>query len=181
MNDKYLFKSQRLGFRVWQDTDIAKMIKISSDPNVMEFFPAIASAKQTTEFVGRMKIMFDEKGFCYFPVDELSSGNFIGFIGLCYQSYKAEFTPCVDIGWRLSPSYWNKGYATEGAQACLEYAFNKIGLKNIKAIASKINVKSIKVMEKIGMKKQLEFNHLAVAHDKRLKSCVCYEIANESY
>ena len=96
--NKYLFTSERLGFRNWNDSDIEKMAAINNDPDVMEFFPATATYSQTADFIVRMKTMFTEKKYCYFAVDELSSGNFCGFIGLCDQNYEASFTPCTDIG-----------------------------------------------------------------------------------
>ena len=178
MSKEYLFQSERLGFRNWIDSDTPKMIDISSDPDVMEFFPAIATKIQTVEFIDRMKLMCIEKGYCYFAVDQLKDESFIGFIGLCYQTYESQFTPGVDIGWRLNKKYWNNGLATEGAKKCLEYGFNVIKLKNIISTTPRINIKSIRVMEKIGMEKLAEFQHPRLKSDKRLEDCVCYEIKN---
>jgi len=180
MSDKYLFTSERLGFRNWIDSDTPKMIDISSDPYVMQFFPAIATKIQTVEFIDRMKLMYIEKGYCYFAVDQLKDESFIGFIGLCYQTYESQFTPSVDIGWRLNKQYWNNGLATEGAKKCLDYGFDKLGLKNIISTTPKINIKSIRVMGKIGMAKLAEFKHPGLKSDKRLEDCVCYEIKNPS-
>lgn len=179
--DKYLFTSERLGFRNWNDSDIEKMAAINNDPDVMEFFPALFTRDQTADFITRMQTMFAEKKYCYFAVDELSSGNFCGFIGLCDQNYEASFTPCTDIGWRLGKNYWNKGYATEGARRCLDYGFLDIKLKNIKATSTIINVKSIKIMQKLGMKQQLFFNHPRLKGDTRLESCVLYEIGSHEF
>lgn len=172
----YLFKSERLGFRNWIDSDVDKMIAISANPQVMEFFPYLATPEQTKDFIERMKSLCNEKSYCYFAVDELETGNFIGFIGLCDQDYDVEFTPCTDIGWRLNPKYWNKGYATEGAKACLDYAFNKIGQEEIYSTSTLINEKSIKIMKKIGMLKHLDYIHPKLKDDERLKNCVCYRI-----
>ena len=180
MSKEYLFQSDRLGFRNWIDSDISKMIDISSNPDVMQFFPAIATKIQTVEFIDRMKLMYIEKGYCYFAVDQLKDESFIGFIGLYYQTYESQFTPSVDIGWRLNKKCWNKGLATEGAKKCLDYGFNKLGLKNIIATAPIINIKSIRVMEKVGMKKLTEFKHPRLKSDKRLEDCVCYEIKSSN-
>ena len=180
MPDKYLFTSERLGFRDWIDSDVSKMIDINSDPDVMKFFPAIATKIQAVEFIDRMKLMYIEKGYCYFAVDQLKDEAFIGFIGFCYQIYKSQFTPGVDIGWRLNKKYWNNGFATEGAKKCLDYAFNVIKLKNIISTAPIINIKSIRVMKKVGMKKLTEFKHPRLKFDKRLEDCVCYEIASSN-
>jgi RimJ/RimL family protein N-acetyltransferase len=152
------------------------MAAINADADVMEFFPAIATPEQTQEFIERMQNMLATKGYCYFAVDRLEDGIFIGFIGLGYQDYDASFTPCTDIGWRLNKNFWHLGYATEGAERCLQYAFEDLNLNNIKAIAPQINKKSIYVMQKIGMKKQLDFIHPKLLDDERLKHCVCYEI-----
>ena len=178
MSKEYLFQSDRLGFRNWIDSDISKMIDISSNPDVMQFFPAIATKIQTVEFIDRMKLMYIEEGYCYFAVDQLKDESFIGFIGLCYQTYKSQFTPSVDIGWRLNKKYWNNGLATEGAKKCLDYGFNKLGLKNIISTAPIINTKSIRVMEKIGMQKLTNFEHPRLRSNEKLQNCVCYKILN---
>lgn len=175
-DQKYLFKSERLGFRNWLESDIELMSAINADEKVMEFFPAIASKDQTIEFIEKMQKQFKEKGFCYFAVDKLENNEFIGFIGLSEKLFEAEFTPCIDIGWRLRSEEWNKGYAGEGAKRCLEYANEVLKLEKIVSIAPKINVKSEKVMKKIGMEKVLEFEHPLLINDERLRDCVLYQI-----
>lgn len=171
----YIFTSERLGFRNWDLVDIEKMHEINSDEQVMEFFPTILTKEQTTEFVLRMRKQFQNKGYCYFAVDKLKNNEFIGFIGLMEQTYEADFTPCIDIGWRLKSSDWNKGLATEGAKKCLEYAFNHLKIDNIYAIAPKVNMKSEHIMAKIGLKKQYEFEHSLLTNNARLKKCVLYK------
>ena len=174
--DNYIFTSDRLGFRNWAEKDKSKMGMINSDAKVMEYFPAIPTQKQTVEFIDRMKAQFSKNGFCYFAVDKLENNEFIGFIGIAEQTFESDFTPCVDIGWRLARAEWGKGFATEGAKKCLEFAFNEIGLKNIKSICPAINDKSEKVMRKIGMKKTASFKHPLLSEFKELERCVLYEI-----
>ena len=146
---KYIFTSQRLGFRNWEESDFKKMAEINSDKEVMKFFPKILSETETVLFIEKMQQQFIEKQFCYFAVDTLKNNEFIGFIGLSEQNYKTDFTPCIDIGWRLHKKAWNKGFATEGAKKCLEYAFTHLNLDEIYAIAPKINVVSEIIMKKI--------------------------------
>jgi RimJ/RimL family protein N-acetyltransferase len=171
----YLFTSERLGFRNWEPADIDEMHHINTDPAVMEFFPGVLTREQTSEFIERMKTQFANKGFCYFAVEKLENNEFIGFTGLCEQTYNASFTPCVDIGWRIKSSEWNKGFATEAAKKCLDYAFNVLKLEAVYATAPKINIKSEHIMKKIGMKKQYEFEHPLLINDARLKTCVLYK------
>ncbi len=172
---EYIFSSERLGFRNWNAIDIDKMHEINSDHKVMEFFPGIPKREQTIAFIERMQRLFENKGYCYFAVDKLEGNEFIGFIGLMEQTYEADFTPCVDIGWRLKSSEWNKGYATEGAKRCLDYSLNELKLESVFATAPKVNVKSERVMIKIGLKKQYEFEHPLLKDNENLKKCVLYK------
>ena len=174
---RYLFTSERLGFRNWEDADIPAMAAINADPQVMEFFPATQTVEQTENFVRRMQAQFRAKGFCYFAVDELATGHFIGFIGLSEQTFAADFNPCVDIGWRLATVAWGKGYATEGAQRCLVYGFETTGLHTINAMAPDVNLRSIEVMKKIGMQPVKQFKHPLLAGNERLENCVLYAIS----
>ncbi|MFY0604127.1 MAG: GNAT family N-acetyltransferase [Flavobacteriaceae bacterium] len=176
MKNNYLFTSERLGFRNWQKTDLDAMSVISADPEVMNYFPSTQDKKHTQEFINRMQSQFDKNGFCYFAVELLKTKEFIGFIGICEQHYKTDFNPAVDIGWRLHKKFWFNGYATEGARACLTFAFKTIGLKKIVSVASKGNLASIAVMKKVGMTKVKEFEHPLLLEHKDLKYCVLYEI-----
>jgi len=56
-----------------------------------------------------------------------------------------------DIGFRFFKKYWNKGYATESARACLDLGFEKFGMKTIIGRARKENTASIHVLEKLGL------------------------------
>lgn len=176
MQNTYLFTSERLGFRLWEEKDTAEMILINQNPLVMEFFPDLMSEEQTKTFIRKMTDMYHQHGYCYFAVDILENQSFIGFIGLAWQTYDAFFTPCVDIGWRIDTQAWNKGYATEGARRCLEFARNILGITKIYGVAPKVNTKSERIMIKIGMLKAGEFDHPFLTHDKRLERCVVYEI-----
>ncbi len=175
----YLFTSERLGFRNWTEHDTPKMALINSDPKVMEFFPSIPNKEETEQFVERMQHQFAKNGCCYFAVDKLENNEFIGFIGISEQNYEADFTPCFDVGWRLAQKEWGRGYATEGAKKCLDFAFNEIGLKSIKSICPIVNVKSEGVMKKLGMIKQKTFKHPLLKEHKKLESCVLYEITSK--
>ncbi len=173
--DTYEFYSERLGFRNWRETDIAKLYEINNDPAVMEYFPTLPTFGETGNFIRRMQDMYAARRYCYFAIDHLDSDRFLGFLGLCDQDYSSPFTPSVDIGWRINKEFWGMGLATEGAQKCLEYAFNVIGLKHVRSIAPKINMKSIRVMEKIGMQCLGSFKHPKLKKFPKLANCVCYE------
>lgn len=174
----YIFTSERLGFRTWKDSDYTELSKINLDEAVMEFFPTRLTEEESGQFIFGQQMNFNESGYCYFAVEILESQELIGFIGLSEQLWESDFTPAIDIGWRLKASSQGNGYATEGALRCLDYAFNNLALKEIISVAPKVNIPSIKIMKKIGMKFIKEFNHPKLENDERLERCVLYKIEN---
>ena len=148
------------------------------DKEVMEFFPTTRTYGETTIFVDRMQKQFSTKGYCYFAVDKLTDESFIGFIGLSEQNYQADFTPCIDIGWRLAKTAWNNGFATERAKRCLEFGFETLHLENIYSVTPVVNTKSEEVMKKIGMQLVKTFNHPQLHEHVRLRNCVLYKITH---
>ena len=120
----------------------------------------------------------NENGFCYFAVEKLENQEFIGFIGLSEQLWESDFTPAIDIGWRLKASAHGNGFATEGAKRCLDFGFNDLAVKEIISVSPKVNLSSIKVMKKLGMKFIEEFNHPKLEQDKYLERCVLYKLEN---
>ena len=177
---EYLFTSERLGFRPWTTDDLEPMAAINADPEVMRHFPKIPDVEDTRDFIERMHRQYVDNSFCYFAVELLESNTFIGFIGLCVISFESKFTPCVDIGWRLKQDEWGKGYATEGAIACLDFGFNTIGLDKIFAVCPIVNLPSENVMKKIGMSKHSLFNHPYLSDYPLLEECYAYVIEKSS-
>lgn len=176
MKKEYIFKSERLGFRNWNENDLTEFAKINADLEVMEHFPKPLTEKETREFIQRLKTHYKKNGHNYFATEILDSGELIGFIGLAFQDYKTDFTPAVDIGWRLKKTAWGKGFATEGAKKCLEFAFTKLNLDNVISTCTVKNYKSENVMKKIGMKKIGEFNHPKLKEYPKYEKCVCYGV-----
>jgi len=172
----YLFTSERLGFRNWQEKDKLPFSKMNKDKVVMEYFPTILTPKESNSLVDRLKAHFINNGFTFFAVDELSTGEFIGFIGFVNTIFKAHFTPCVEIGWRLQRKSWHKGFATEGAKRCLKYGFDKFGFQSIYSFTALKNKNSENVMQKIGMQKEGTFEHPLLEDKHWLKTELLYKI-----
>ena len=105
----------------------------------------------------------------------------IGFIGLAYQTYETEFAPSTDIGWRLKKSSWGKGYATEGAKRCLQFAFEELKLERLISTCTRQNVRSENVMKKIGMTKKGEFVHPRLKEHPDYELCIWYEMQKDDY
>lgn len=146
-----MFYTQRLLLRKWKDTDLSPFSEINKDPKVLEFLPGPLTDVETAEFIHRIQVHFQEFGFGLWAVELKGTGEFIGYVGLSVPGFKAHFTPCVEIGWRLSPPHWRKGYATEAATKVLEIGFSEFSLAEIVSFTVPENHRSIQVMEKIGM------------------------------
>ena len=180
-NSKYLFQSERLGFRTWCEEDFADFAAMNADPKVMEYFPKTMNTEEARAFFERLQNHFQKHNYGYLPVELLSTGEFIGFMGLAFQEYESVFTPATDIGWRLKISAWGNGYATEGALRWLEYAFNELGLGEVYSTCTVKNLPSENVMRKIGMEKQGNFNHPKLHDYPELANCVYYRITKDEF
>jgi RimJ/RimL family protein N-acetyltransferase len=86
--------------------------------------------------------------------------------------------PCVEIGWRLAREAWGQGFATEGARAAVAFGFNELGLQEILSYTVPDNVRSRRVMERLGMKHDpaRDFDHPLLAEGHPLRKHVMYRL-----
>lgn len=176
-----MITTERLHLRPWGLTDLPAMHRMNADPRVMAHFPATLTEAESKAFIERLMAAQHEHGYSYFAAEERNSANVIGFIGMAYQDYEAPFNPATDIGWRLMPEYWGKGYATEGARACLDFAFEALGLSEVVAVAVAQNTPSLRVMQRIGMKEAGWFKHPKLKDNPELEECFLYRITKDEH
>ncbi len=171
-----MIETQRLILRRWKESDHEPFSALNADSKVCKFFPNTLSKKESNALADKIEDRFNENGFGFYALEHKENGNFIGFCGLNKPSFKAHFTPCVEIGWRLSSAYWNKGYATEAARAALDEGFNHYDLKEIVSFTVPENIASRRVMEKIDLTRDDEgdFDHPALPDGHPLKHHVLY-------
>jgi len=118
---------------------------------VMEHLRARRSRDDGDALADRIEAHFDQHGFGLWAAEIPNIASMAGFVGLSVPNFDAHFTPCVEIGWRLAADFWGRGYATEGAQAALAFGFDVLRLKEIVSFTVPQNLRSRRVMEKIGM------------------------------
>jgi RimJ/RimL family protein N-acetyltransferase len=84
----------------------------------------------------------------------------------------------MEIGWRLAFDAWGRGYATEAARACLAYGFSECGFRGIVSFATRSNRRSMAVMERIGMARDVDgdFEHPSLPAGHPLRPHVLYRI-----
>lgn len=172
----YIIQTERIGLRNWKESDWNEFAAMNADPEVMRFFETALQKEESLFMLKRLRDHFHTHGYTYFLAENLQTQEFLGFIGLAYQTYETPYSPFVDIGWRLKRAAWGKGYATEGAKACLDFAFDTLNIVEVYSVTPAPNRASEKVMEKIGMKKVEEFEHPKISEGHFLKTCVLYRI-----
>ena len=166
----------RLVLRAWRALDREPFARMNADPGVMEFFPATLSQAESNVLVDRIGAQLEQRGFSLYAAELRETGEFIGFIGLSMPS--ADIAAVPEIGWRLAPEFWNRGLATEGARAALRFAFDELGLDEVVSFTAAINLRSRRVMEKLGMTRDPadDFDHPRIAEGHRLRPHVLYRV-----
>ncbi|HEY2466975.1 MAG TPA: GNAT family N-acetyltransferase [Terracidiphilus sp.] len=172
--------TERLILREWRSVDREAFARMNMDPVVMEHFPALLSREETEAMVDRIEAHFEQRGFGLWAAELRDSGEFIGYVGLAVPRFEAAFTPCVEIGWRLAREHWGKGLATEGALEAVRCAFEDLRLKEIVSFTVPANVRSRRVMEKLGMTHDPadDFEHPSVPEGHALRRHVLYRLKN---
>ena len=157
--------------RRWRLEDREAFAAMNADARVMEHFPGLMSREQSDAAVERIETQFEHHGYGLWAVEVPNGAQFAGFVGLNIPRYETSFTPCVEIGWRLAAEYWGHGYATEGAIATLNFAFDSLQLDEIVSFTTRDNIPSRRVMERIGMIHDITGNfdhpHLPAGHPLR--------------
>lgn len=176
-----IIETGRLCLRLWDKADRLPFRRMNSDPRVMEFFPKPLSGEESDAFLEAIRQRISENGFGLWAVEEKATSSWIGFIGFNRPKFEADFTPCVEIGWRLLPGAWGKGYATEGALACLDYGFHPLGFEEVVSFTSLLNARSQKVMARLGMKPDHEFMHPLIEAHQPLAPHILYRIKRADF
>ena len=169
MNLAREIRTERLLLRRWTQPDRGPFAELNADPRVMEHFPSLLTHAESDAMVERIEAHFERHGFGLWAVEVLAEVPFIGFVGLAVPSFDAHFTPCVEVGWRIAHEYWGRGLATEAARACVSFAFDNAGLHEIVSITVPENIRSRRVMERIGMTRDPadDFDHPMLADHRR--------------
>src|ERR1700720_2841160 len=116
-------ETERLLLRTWLPEDIEPFYFINQDPKVIECLPGPLSRQEVENFILAKNIQQEKRGYTLWAAELKEDHHLIGFIGLNYTDWESDFTPAVEVGWRLGSQYWGNGYAPEGAKAALEYGF----------------------------------------------------------
>lgn len=152
---KTIIETPRLLLREFTPGDAAALFALNKDPEVIRYTGDVPFADEADAamFI-RNYSDYKKNGYGRWAMIEKETGAFLGWCGLKFHPDTGE----TDIGFRLHQRYWNAGFATEAAQACLDYGFSHLGLPSIIGRAMSDNKASIRVLEKIGLHYERPFD-----------------------
>ena len=148
-----VLETERLVLRRFTSDDVDLLVELDSDPSVMHFItggrttPRREIEEELLPAFHRHYARWPAWGF--FATHERASGTFLGWFHL--RPDDGDLDDEVELGYRLRRDAWGKGYATEGARALVDYAFDR-GARRVYAGTMVVNVASRRVMEKAGLR-----------------------------
>ncbi len=158
--------------RQWRDSDLELFTAMNADAEGMRFFPATLSRAESEAAMNRYRRAIDERGWGLWAVEV--DGAFAGLTGLNIPSFSAHFTPCTEVGWRFRQEFWGRGLAFRAANEALSFGFGPLKLPEIVSFTAAINLRSRKLMEKLGFKHDGEFEHPSLVEGHVLRRHVLY-------
>lgn len=124
---------------------------VNGDPEVMRYIGGEPqSPEQTEAWIRRAEARWAGLGYSWWTI-RLSAGDEI--VGACcLQHIENDPAQELEIGWRLLPAHWGRGYATEAARAMIDFGFRELGAPRLFSIADPRNIASTRVMDRLGMR-----------------------------
>ncbi len=175
------FETERLRLRQWSATDLEPFAALNADPLVMEFFPAPLSRVESDRMADLCAQFLEAHGWGVWALERKDTAEFIGFAGLNIPATLHPFQPCVEVGWRLGTAHWGRGFATEAARAALSVAFDRLELTEIVAYSAPANLRSRRVMERLGMRESGLFLHADRPEGAPFREQVLYRLRREDW
>jgi ribosomal-protein-alanine N-acetyltransferase len=176
-------RTERLLLRRWSPEDRAAFAAVNGDPRVMEFLGGPLTRERSDVLADWIEAGFRARNYGFWAIEAPGVASFVGIAGLGIPRFDAPFMPAVEVGWRLDPAYWGRGYATEAAHAAIAHAFEAAGLDEVVAFTVSGNVRSRRVMERAGMVRDAagDFEHPLIEAASPLRRHVLYRIRRAEY
>jgi ribosomal-protein-alanine N-acetyltransferase len=171
-----MIATPRLILRPWRDSDLALFAEQNADPHTMRFFPKTLTRAESDAYAARHIQLMTEQGLGKWAVELPGIAPFIGAVGLQPVGYDAVFTPAIEVAWRLHRDHWGHGYATEAAHAAIHDGFARLGLTEIVAVTALPNLPSQRVMERLGMTRDIEYDHPRLPAGHPLRRHILYRL-----
>jgi RimJ/RimL family protein N-acetyltransferase len=171
----------RLRLRPWTSADAPAFAALNADPAVMRHFPAPLDRAESEAALASLMAHEALHGFCFWAVERHATPGAIGLCGLMRVGFAARFTPAVEIGWRIAAAQWRRGYAEEAARLSLAAGFGPLGLPEIVAFTVPANEPSWRLMAKLGMRADGDFDHPRLAAGHTLRRHLLYRMVRADW
>lgn len=158
---KIFIERERLILREIIPTDLEGMYELESDPEVHQYLGnnPVTNKEQIINVINFIRKQYVDYGIGRWAIINKKTNDFMGWAGLKFVTDETnKHINYYDLGYRLVKKYWRQGIATETAVASLEYAFNKLNIKEIYAIANCENIGSNIILQKVGLRYIETFN-----------------------
>ncbi len=147
--DKIILETERLILREMTESDYGSLCKILMDDEVMYAYEGALSETEAKDWLLRQIERYKNDGFGLYAVVLKENNEMIGQCGITKQNWRNE--TLNEIGYLFQKEFWHKGYATESAKACKDYAFNVLGFDEVVSIIRDSNISSQNVAKRNGM------------------------------
>lgn len=173
-----MIETKRLILRVPLAGDRATLHAMWADPAVMADLGPVMNSEKADATLARHD-SYRHEGLGFNVVERREDGRVIGFCGLKRGNPGSPIAGLVEVGWMFAQPYWGQGYAREAAMASLDWAWATLAEQRIVAITAARNLKSQRLMERIGMERvpDGDFDHPAFEPGDPLRRTVTYAIA----
>lgn len=178
-----VLETPRLILRPWEARDRDAFAAMNADPRVMEHFPTPLSRDASDALMDRLTARAGADGIGFAAVERKAGGAIIGMVGLARVGFKGPLQGALEIGWRLAPAHWRRGYASEAARRWLDHGFEVLAAGEIVAFAVPANAPSLAVMERLGMVRDPArgFERPALPEGHRLRPHVLYALSRAAW
>ena len=150
MEQGVILETSRLLLREFIPQDANALAAVLGDPLAMQYYPAPFDQAEIDRWIRRNRARYFDPGFGLWAMLLKHSGELIGDCGCFIRELEGSVE--FELGWHVRRDLWGRGYATEAARHCAEYAFSRLGAERIIALVRPENKSSCRVAEKIGMR-----------------------------
>ncbi|MBN2068086.1 MAG: GNAT family N-acetyltransferase [Opitutales bacterium] len=152
---QYILKTDRLQLRELTFDDASDLAEVLSDPESMRYYPEPLNAAKVHQWIEWCQQSYERDGFGLWAVILKETGECIGDCGISMQ--EVDEGKVHEVGYHIKPQHSKRGYASEAARACMEYAFEKLKVEKVYSYMHHQNTPSRRVAEKNGMQFLREF------------------------
>ena len=145
-----ILETERLSLREIAEDDLDDLLEIWGDPEAMRFFPLTLDRQAMREWIERNQRRYEQYGHGLWAVTLRGERKLLGDCGLVVQ--EVDGVEELEVGYHFNRKYWGRGFATEAARACMDYAFDQLGRRRIISMIRPENVPSRRVAERNGLR-----------------------------